>query len=104
MEDRLPADAPMFPFWNNLECRPCDWIDDWEHRPPGVFHENAWYRFRPTPTFADPFLDAGRALLVLDTVLWPVAARGHPGATTGTRRASTCRPGSTPTAPTTSSS
>ena len=80
MEDRLPADAPMFPFWNNLECRPCDWIDDWDHRPPGVFHENAWYRFRPTPTFADPFLDAGRALLVLDTVLWPVAVRGHPEA------------------------
>jgi acyl-CoA thioesterase len=43
-----------------------------------VFTERSWYRFRPTPTFADPFLDAGRGLLVLDTILWPVASRGHP--------------------------
>ena len=78
MAERLPPDVPVFPFWDNLECRPVDWIDDWEHRPPGVFHERSWYRFRPTATFADPFLDAARALLVLDKVLWPVAARGHP--------------------------
>ena len=78
MGERLPGDAPVFPFWDNLELRPCEWIEDWDHRPPGVFHERNWYRFRPTATFTDPFLDAGRALLVLDTVLWPVAARGHP--------------------------
>jgi acyl-CoA thioesterase II len=78
MRDLLPADAPMFPFWTNLELRPTEWIDDWDHRPPGVFHERNWYRFTPTATFADPFVDAARALLVLDTVLWPVAARGHP--------------------------
>jgi acyl-CoA thioesterase len=77
-EDLLPDDAPRFKFWENLEFRPVDWIDDWEARPPGDFHESNWYRFRPTETFADPFLDAGRALLVLDTVLWPVASRGHP--------------------------
>ena len=75
--ERIP-EAPTFPFWHNLECRPCDWIDDWENRPAGEFHENAWYRFRPTATFDDPFVDAGRSLLVLDTVFWPVAMRGHP--------------------------
>jgi len=74
--ERMP-EGPNFPFWSNLECRPCDWIDDWDHRPPGEFQENAWYRFRPTATFDDPFVDAGRSLLVLDTVLWPVAMRGH---------------------------
>jgi acyl-CoA thioesterase II len=78
MGELLPPDAPMFPFWNNLELRPCEWIDDWDNRPAGVFHERSWYRFRPTATFADPLLDAARALLILDTVLWPVAARGHP--------------------------
>ncbi len=81
MSERMAAlnlDDPGFAFWDNLECRPCDWIDDWDARPPGQFHENAWYRFRPTATFTDPFVDAGRALLVLDTVLWPVAMRGHP--------------------------
>jgi acyl-CoA thioesterase II len=77
-EELLPPDAPRFKFWDNLEFRPTDWVDDWEARPPGVFTERNWYRFRPTATFADPFLDAGRALLVLDTVLWPVASRGHP--------------------------
>lgn len=77
IEEHAP-DGPTFAFWNNLECRPCNWIDDWDHRPPGVFHEHAWYRFRPSATFDDPFVDAGRALLVLDTVLWPVVARGHP--------------------------
>jgi acyl-CoA thioesterase len=77
-EELLPPEAPRFKFWENLEFRPTDWIEDWESRPTGVFHETNWYRFRPTATFADPFLDAGRSLLVLDTVLWPVASRGHP--------------------------
>ena len=76
------ADGPSFAFWDNLEYRPCDWIDDWDNRPSGDFHENTWYRFRPTATFADPFVDAGRSLLLLDTVLWPVAMRGHPENTT----------------------
>jgi acyl-CoA thioesterase len=80
-EEMLPEDAPRFAFWDNLEFRPTDWIVDWEARPPGEFQERNWYRFRPTATFADPFLDAGRSLLVLDTVLWPVASRGHPGNT-----------------------
>jgi acyl-CoA thioesterase len=78
IEELMPVGTPVFPFWQNLELRPCDWIEDWDDRQPGVFHEQNWYRFRPTATFADPFLDAARALLVLDTVLWPVAARGHP--------------------------
>ncbi len=69
---------PVFPFWDSLELRPCDWLDDWEARPPGEFRQRGWYRFRPTPTFADPYLDAARALLILDTIMWPAADRGHP--------------------------
>jgi acyl-CoA thioesterase len=80
LQDRFGGEdeGPVFPFWDNLELRPCDWIDDWEQRPPGQFRQQGWYRFRPTATFADPYLDAGRALLVLDTVMWPAADRGHP--------------------------
>lgn len=77
MAERMADEAPGFRFWDNLECRPCDWIEDWDNRAPGEFHENAWYRFVPTATFTDPFVDAGRSLLVLDTVFWPVAMRGH---------------------------
>lgn len=71
--------APPFRFWQNLECRPLRWIADWERRPAGDFREFSWYRYRPTATFADPFVDAGRALLLLDTLFWPAASRGHPG-------------------------
>ncbi len=78
LDERLPDDVPVFPFWNSLELRPCDWLDDWEARPPGEFRQRGWYRFRPTPTFADPYVDAARTLLVLDTILWPAADRGHP--------------------------
>jgi len=78
MEDLLPPDVPLFPFWRNIESRPCSWTDDWEHRPAGEFRNHSWYRFRPRATFADPYLDAARGLLILDTVLWPAADRGHP--------------------------
>lgn len=76
----MPDDgSPQFRFWDNLECRPVRWIADWEHRPAGDFHELSWYRYTPTATFSDPFVDAGRALLLLDTLFWPAASRGHPG-------------------------
>ena len=78
IETRLPDNVPVFPFWSSLELRPLDWIEDWEARSPGQFRQRGWYRFRPTAPFADPYLDAGRSLLVLDTILWPAADRGHP--------------------------
>ena len=34
-------------------------------------------RYRPTPTFADPFTDAARSLLLIDTLVWPAAWRHH---------------------------
>jgi acyl-CoA thioesterase len=80
LEERVPPDAPpLFKFWDNLELRPTDWIEDWENRPPGQTRQTGWYRFRPRATFDDPFVDAARSLLVLDTSLWPAASRGHPG-------------------------
>jgi acyl-CoA thioesterase-2 len=78
LDERLPDDVPMFPFWENIEFRPCAWLDDWEGRSPGEFRQQGWYRYRPTSTFSDPYLDAARGLLILDTVMWPAADRGHP--------------------------
>jgi acyl-CoA thioesterase len=72
------AELPPFRFWENLECRPLRWIADWANRPPGDFQELSWYRYTPSATFADPFVDAGRSLLLLDTLFWPAASRGHP--------------------------
>jgi acyl-CoA thioesterase II len=76
-ELRDPA-RPRFPFWDNLEVgvlHPERFREQPAARDP-VWRE--WYRFRPRATFDDPFLDAGRALLLLDTMSWPAACQPHP--------------------------
>ena len=75
--DELHAGSPTYPFWMNLEGRPLDpdlWKDGRPSRPPAV---RQWYRFRPVPRFADPFLEAARALVLIDTLIWPAACQRH---------------------------
>lgn len=77
IEELEPPDqeAP-FPFWGNLESRPIDWVPHEEHTPsPPEWRE--WYRFRPQATFDDPFVDAARSLVLLDTMMWPAAWKAH---------------------------
>jgi len=65
-------------FWQNLEARPTDparMLEGPRARPP-VWRE--WYRFRPRDTFDDPWTDAARYLLLLDTLSWPAAVQAHP--------------------------
>jgi acyl-CoA thioesterase-2 len=72
--------GPPFPFWSNLETRPIH-PERFEEEPrprEPVWRE--WYRFRPRATFDDPFVDAGRVLLLLDTLSWPAASQPHPDA------------------------
>lgn len=38
-----------------------------------------WVRFEPTPTFEDPFIDAARPLILLDTFGWPAVYMKHRG-------------------------
>lgn len=69
---------PMFSFWNNVESRVIlreRFAPDFEGMPPRFVE---WYRFRPTPTFDDPVLDAGRSLVLIDTLGWPSAWLAHP--------------------------
>jgi acyl-CoA thioesterase-2 len=75
-------DGPPYPFWNNFEVRPV-WPERFaepDRRRPyaPVFRE--WYRFQPRSTFADPWVDAGRSLLMIDTASWPAAVQPHPDA------------------------
>jgi acyl-CoA thioesterase len=35
-------------------------------------------RYRPVATFDDPFANAGRAVVLLDTMSWPAAVQAHP--------------------------
>jgi len=79
--DELWADEerPPFAFWDNLERRPIDQ----QFRPASSTAERSspivreWVRFRPAGCFDDPFVDAARSLILLDTYGWPAAFRMH---------------------------
>ena len=68
---------PHFKFWDNFDQRPTTWIDDWEHRAPEPPVVGDWYRFVPRSTFDDPWVDACRSLILVDTLGWPAAVRLH---------------------------
>jgi acyl-CoA thioesterase-2 len=82
-EERLasiPPDQPQpppMPFFDNLEQRPLDWQADWP--PPGPLDPTAhwWTRFRPAARFDDPWVDACRQLIPIDTMGWPAASLAH---------------------------
>jgi acyl-CoA thioesterase II len=71
------AEPPPFPFWNNFEARPLDFRVDWPPAEPLEPVWREWLRFLPTSTFDDPWVDACRALIVVDVVSWPAAHRHH---------------------------
>jgi acyl-CoA thioesterase-2 len=62
-----------FPFWHNIERRLLD--EQAASGQQAVVRE--WTRFRPEPCFEDPFLDAARSLILLDTYGWPAAYRKY---------------------------
>jgi acyl-CoA thioesterase-2 len=68
---------PNFKFWENFDERPTSWVDDWENREPGAPVAGGWYRYEPRSTFADPWVDACRSMILLDTLGWPAAVRLH---------------------------
>jgi acyl-CoA thioesterase II len=74
-EQLLPAaQRPRFSFWNNIERRPVNQSIMTEPTLP-VLRE--WTRYRPQACFEDPFLDAARALILLDTYGFPAAYQHH---------------------------
>ena len=76
IERRAEDGSRLFPFWNNVSCRrPA--AKEGGGEPAPVIRE--WVRFEPTPTFDDPFLDAARPLILLDTFGWPAVWMKHRG-------------------------
>ena len=70
------AQRPPMSFWSNFD----QLVVDFHRWPtaeilPPVFR--TWARFSPTPTFADPWVDACRALVLIDVQSWPSASRHH---------------------------
>lgn len=70
-EQLLSSEKPWpFNFWNNVERRP---THQNVSTPPASPKLREWTRFRPRPCFEDPFLDAARSLILLDTFGFPAA-------------------------------
>ena len=67
------AGRPENPFWQHFDVRPVDWVAG---RNPDGPRTRQWFRYRDFPATADAFLDAGRALLLIDTLVWPAHNRG----------------------------
>jgi len=80
-----PADLPGLPpdavrpyrFWDNLESRPVEFEPAWPPDGPRPARWQEWLRFVPTATFADPWIDAARLLILVDLPSWPSAHRVH---------------------------
>lgn len=81
IEELLDPDrrAPSFSFFQNLEERPLQWLDDWENREPSEPRVTNWFKFRPRATFDDIAVDACRYVVLVDTMEWPAAVRAHTG-------------------------
>lgn len=79
IEDLVPAAElqQRHRFWNNFDARPIDFVP-WSERQPGAPVWSEWYRFLPSGVWDDPFVDAARSLLLIDTMGWPAACRAHP--------------------------
>jgi acyl-CoA thioesterase II len=77
MADVDPDDRPPFRFWDNLEQRPLQWREEWPPSVPAAPEGRWWFRFRPTPLFEDPWVDACRLLIPIDTMGWPAAFQAH---------------------------
>jgi acyl-CoA thioesterase-2 len=73
-----PDRAPI-PMWRNLEGRMVGWPETqrWEERSAGSPRRFDWFRFMPRATFDDPFLDAARSLILIDTMMFPAAALAY---------------------------
>lgn len=74
--EHLGPDAPAaHGFWKNLDTKPLVWIPWDQPRPPGPPVLTEWYQFKGYEP-GDAFLDACRATILIDTLLWPTHHRG----------------------------
>jgi acyl-CoA thioesterase-2 len=76
-EEFDPDRPSRFPFWENVEMRPVQYQAEWPPAGPLPPEWRAWCRFRPTPTFSDPWLDSCRSLILIDVQSWPANSRHH---------------------------
>lgn len=72
-------DGGRHPFWQNFDSR---WVQPPPSPPEGREamppHWISWHRLPMQAPLDDPFLEAARSLLLLDTLGWPAACMPHP--------------------------
>jgi acyl-CoA thioesterase len=70
---------PMYKFWDNFDERSERWLtgDEWLERTPAYPSFERFYRFLPTSTFDDLWVDACRSLILIDTLGWPAVCQLH---------------------------
>jgi len=73
-----PAHGKRHAFWKNFDVRVVRPERFKLPRSPDAPSWQEWYRVHTEASFADPFLDAGRSALLLDTMGWPAAVGPHP--------------------------
>jgi acyl-CoA thioesterase len=72
---RMKDGKPLYEFWRNVSCRRPAW-----EGPSDAPITREWVRFEPAPRFDDPFVDAARPLILLDTYGWPAVWQKYRGA------------------------
>jgi acyl-CoA thioesterase-2 len=70
---------PIYAFWKNFDERAPTWTkrDEWDNRTPEYPAFERWYRYLPTSTFDDLWVDACRSLILIDTLGWPAVTTLH---------------------------
>lgn len=69
--------GPRYQFWENIDSRPIDQRMGSERKTEKAIRQE-WVRFIPQTRFDDPFVDAARALILLDTYGYPAAFESYP--------------------------
>lgn len=79
--ERLAASGiqPLYRFWANLDEHAETWMtrDEFIDRTPEYPSFERWYRYLPTSTFDDLWVDACRSLILIDTLGWPAVSQLH---------------------------
>jgi acyl-CoA thioesterase II len=70
-------DRPVYTFWENFEQRPTNWVDPWPPTEPLPPVWRTWVRYADGGVTDDAWVDAARALVVLDVGSWPAGSRPH---------------------------
>ncbi|MFD1939809.1 MULTISPECIES: thioesterase family protein [Nonomuraea] len=74
-----PDMEPPMPIFRNIEWKPFAWQHPGVPDPAAAEARwSAWWRFLPQATFDDAFVDAARAVILLDLNTWAAGSKGRP--------------------------